>query len=101
MEWEAYSPINAINMVQEVQGEEWTSWNEFPRSKTHKRQFAYQCRNRHSDSFSVAKRLGHTKPTTTTSIYSHFLRRPDREAAEKLDNLFSYKKDKLVKQKRA
>lgn len=36
----------------------------------------------------VAKRLGHAKATTTTSIYSHFLRRPDREAADKLQNLF-------------
>ncbi|HAG12059.1 MAG TPA: site-specific integrase [Desulfotomaculum sp.] len=41
----------------------------------------------------VAKRLGHTKATTTTNIYSHFLRRPDREAADKLQNLFS--KDKI------
>lgn len=39
----------------------------------------------------VAKRLGHTKPTTTTSIYSHFLRRPDKEAADKLQNLFGKK----------
>lgn len=36
----------------------------------------------------VAKRFGHTKPTTTTSVYSHFLRRPDTEAANKLQNLF-------------
>lgn len=40
----------------------------------------------------VAKRLGHTKATTTTSIYSHFLRRPDQEAADKLQNLFDKKK---------
>ncbi|MHB1406707.1 MAG: tyrosine-type recombinase/integrase [Desulfitobacteriaceae bacterium] len=39
----------------------------------------------------VAKRLGHTKATTTTSIYSHFLRRPDTEAADKLQNLFGKK----------
>ncbi len=39
----------------------------------------------------VAKRLGHTKPTTTTTIYSHFLKRPDREAAEKLQDLFNEK----------
>lgn len=37
----------------------------------------------------VAKRLGHTKATTTTSIYSHFLKRPDQEAADKLQNLFN------------
>lgn len=36
----------------------------------------------------VATRLGHTKATTTTSIYSHFLKRPDQEAADKLQNLF-------------
>ncbi|AFM41951.1 site-specific recombinase XerD [Desulfosporosinus acidiphilus SJ4] len=41
----------------------------------------------------VAKRLGHTKATTTTSVYSHFLRKPDTEAADKLQNLFSNKKD--------
>jgi integrase len=39
----------------------------------------------------VAKRLGHTKATTTTSIYSHFLKRPDQEAADKLQNLFNKK----------
>ncbi|HZK56158.1 MAG TPA: tyrosine-type recombinase/integrase [Desulfosporosinus sp.] len=42
----------------------------------------------------VATRLGHTKATTTTSIYSHFLKRPDQEAADKLQNLF---KKKLIK----
>lgn len=40
----------------------------------------------------VATRLGHTKASTTTSIYSHFLKRPDREAADKLQNLFNKKK---------
>jgi integrase len=46
----------------------------------------------------VAKRLGHSKATTTTSIYSHFLRRPDNEAAEKLQNLFCKQKsdDKAI-----
>lgn len=39
----------------------------------------------------VATRLGHTKATTTTSIYSHFLKRPDQEAADKLQNLFNKK----------
>lgn len=41
----------------------------------------------------VAKRLGHTKATTTTSIYSHFLEKPDRGAADILDNVFQEKKD--------
>jgi integrase len=49
----------------------------------------------------VAKRLGHSKATTTTTIYSHFLRKPDREAAEKLDNLFNSKKGKKEIEKRA
>lgn len=39
----------------------------------------------------VAKRLGHAKATTTTNIYSHFLKRPDMEAADKLQNLFNKK----------
>ena len=49
----------------------------------------------------VAKRLGHSKATTTTSIYSHFLRKPDREAAEKLDNMFGKKKQIRTTQKQA
>lgn len=49
----------------------------------------------------VAKRLGHSKATTTTSIYSHFLRKPDREAAEKLDNMFGKKKQIRTAQKQA
>lgn len=55
-----------------------------------------------TDVQTVAKRLGHSKATTTTSIYSHFLRKPDKEAAEKLDNLFKNKeKDKMIVQKHA
>lgn len=46
----------------------------------------------------IAKRLGHTKPTTTTSIYSHFLKKPDEEAAQKFENLFNKKKDIISKQ---
>lgn len=50
----------------------------------------------------IAKRLGHSKATTTTSIYSHFLRKPDREAAEKLENMFhNKKKDKKETSKQA
>ena len=37
----------------------------------------------------IATRLGHTKATTTTTVYSHFLQKPDRIASEKLENLFS------------
>ena len=47
-----------------------------------------------TDIQTVAKRLGHSKATTTTTIYSHFLRKPDREAAEKLENLFNKDKNK-------
>jgi len=45
----------------------------------------------------VAKRLGHTKATTTTTIYSHFLRKPDKEAADKLENIFKKKTKKVKK----
>jgi len=49
----------------------------------------------------VAKRLGHTKATTTTSIYSHFLKRPDKEAADMLQNLFvKNTKGKALKNKK-
>ena len=41
------------------------------------------------DVATVSKRLGHARTSTTTDIYSHALRRPDKEAAEKLDNLFN------------
>lgn len=46
----------------------------------------------------IAKRLGHTKPTTTTSIYSHFLKKPDEEAAQKFENLFNKNKESISKQ---
>ncbi len=46
----------------------------------------------------IAKRLGHTKPTTTTNIYSHFLKKPDEEAAQKLENLFNKNKESISKQ---
>jgi integrase len=36
----------------------------------------------------VSRRLGHARTSTTTDIYAHALRRPDQEAAEKLDKLF-------------
>ncbi len=37
----------------------------------------------------VSKRLGHARASTTTDIYSHALQRPDREAADMLENLFN------------
>ena len=39
----------------------------------------------------VSNRLGHARTSTTTDIYTHALKRPDREAAEKLENLFNKK----------
>ncbi|WHH60421.1 site-specific integrase [Petroclostridium sp. X23] len=45
----------------------------------------------------VSKRLGHARTSITTDIYSHALRRPDKEAAEKLDNLFN--KDKKARKR--
>ena len=43
------------------------------------------------DVATVSKRLGHANINTTLSIYSHALKRPDREAADKLDTLFTKK----------
>lgn len=37
----------------------------------------------------VGKRLGHSTTATTMKIYAHALKRPDKEAAEKLDSLFN------------
>lgn len=39
----------------------------------------------------ISSRLGHARVSTTTDIYSHQLRRPDVEAAEKIDNIFNKK----------
>ncbi|MBE6629877.1 MAG: hypothetical protein E7624_03390 [Ruminococcaceae bacterium] len=36
----------------------------------------------------VAGRAGHARTSTTTDIYSHFLKSSDRTAAEKLEELF-------------
>ena len=43
------------------------------------------------DPVTVAKRLGHATPAITLNIYSHQIKRTDREAAERLGNLFSPK----------
>lgn len=45
------------------------------------------------DVATVSKRLGHAEPSTTLKIYTHALQRADREAANKLENLFSKKED--------
>ena len=39
----------------------------------------------------VAGRAGHSRTSTTTDIYSHFLNTSDAEAAEKIDSLFEGK----------
>ena len=36
----------------------------------------------------VAGRAGHARTSTTTDIYSHFLKSSDKTAAEKLEQLF-------------
>ena len=36
----------------------------------------------------VAGRAGHARTSTTTDIYSHFLRSSDKSAAEKLEQMF-------------
>lgn len=46
------------------------------------------------DAPTVGKRLGHSTPATTMKIYVHALQRPDKEAAEKLQNLFTNSKKK-------
>ncbi|HCS73014.1 MAG TPA: site-specific integrase [Clostridiales bacterium] len=52
-----------------------------------------------TDIRTVSNRLGHARTSTTMNIYSHALKRPDQEAAEKLDNLFN--KDNKSKKSRA
>jgi integrase len=46
------------------------------------------------DVTTVGKRLGHSTPSTTMKVYAHALKRPDKEAAAKLDSLFSDIKSK-------
>ena len=36
----------------------------------------------------VASRAGHARTSTTTDIYSHFLKSSDKTAAEKLEQMF-------------
>ena len=36
----------------------------------------------------VSGRAGHARTSTTTDVYSHFLKSSDKEAAQKLNNLF-------------
>ncbi|MFA6941913.1 MAG: site-specific integrase [Clostridiaceae bacterium] len=41
-----------------------------------------------TDITTVSKRLGHAETSTTLNIYSHFLQKSDRSAADNLENLF-------------
>lgn len=52
------------------------------------------------DVTTVSSRLGHARTSTTTDIYSHALKKPDIEAANKLENLFK-KKDHSGESKQA
>ena len=49
------------------------------------------------DITTVGKRLGHSTPATTMKIYAHALQRPDREAAQKLENIIMNRKAKQKK----
>lgn len=51
------------------------------------------------DVATLSKRLGHSNPGTTTKIYSHALRKPDQEASDKLEALFTKKMTKKLKEK--
>lgn len=46
----------------------------------------------------VSGRLGHARASTTTDIYGHYLKNKNREAADKLQTLFSKKKGTINKQ---
>lgn len=49
------------------------------------------------DIATVSKRLGHAEPSTTLKIYTHALQKADKDAANKLENLFN-KKEQNKKQ---
>lgn len=53
--------------------------------------------NQGVDVTTVSKRLGHARPSTTTDIYSHSLKKADTEAANKLENLFNKNPQSKVK----
>ena len=39
----------------------------------------------------VAARAGHSRTSTTSDIYSHFIKTSDENAADELDNFFNHK----------
>jgi integrase len=50
------------------------------------------------DVATVSKRLGHASISTTQKIYTHALKRPDREASDKLEKLFKKDSKEITKQ---
>lgn len=50
-----------------------------------------------TDIATVSKRLGHAEISTTLNIYTHSLRKTDKEASNKLENILS-KKEQIKKQ---
>ena len=46
----------------------------------------------------VRGRLGHAKPTTTGKVYSHFLKKPDEKASQKLEAKFNKHKEQITEQ---
>ncbi|MBU3208033.1 site-specific integrase [Clostridium algidicarnis] len=55
--------------------------------------------NQGVDVTTVSKRLGHARTSTTTDIYSHSLKKSDKEASNKLENLFNKSPKSEIKAK--
>lgn len=49
----------------------------------------------------ISGRLGHSKTSITTDVYGHMLKKPDREAADKLEEVFNSKNKKSKKLRKA
>lgn len=47
----------------------------------------------------IAARLGHANPSTTTKIYTHAIKSADAAAAETLDNIFSSNKENQIRKR--
>ncbi|MFA6939984.1 MAG: tyrosine-type recombinase/integrase [Clostridiaceae bacterium] len=56
--------------------------------------------NQNTDISTVSKRLGHARTSTTMDIYSHSLRKSDKIAADKLENLFNKKGENKSKDRK-
>jgi integrase len=110
-QWQGKEREQAKGSGQDFQPVEWmiTTWNGYPLSPTtvyHRvKQFLIDNGQgemtvhalRHSnislllsqgvDLITASRRAGHAKPSTTANIYAHALRRPDEDAADKLNDL--------------